>query len=159
MAPFGIASPKAIRENVEEFWQNPVGTGPFRFESWDQGQEVRLARNEEWWGPTSRPRRGRRSERGSGRLPLHPGQHRARGGAHRQPALRADGLTPDDVPSVEQAGLQVLTRPPLNVSYMAMNMEKAPFDDPQVRQAVVSAINMQEIVQAFFGTRPRSPRT
>ncbi|MCA3749136.1 MAG: ABC transporter substrate-binding protein, partial [Rubrobacter sp.] len=25
MSPFGIASPKAIRENVEQFWKNPVG--------------------------------------------------------------------------------------------------------------------------------------
>ena len=26
---------QAIRKNVEEFWKNPVGTGPFRFDSWD----------------------------------------------------------------------------------------------------------------------------
>ena len=33
MAPFRIAWPKVIRENVEEFWQKPVGTSPFRFKS------------------------------------------------------------------------------------------------------------------------------
>ncbi|MEW6638501.1 MAG: ABC transporter substrate-binding protein, partial [Actinomycetota bacterium] len=50
MSPFGIASPKAIRDDVEGFWRNPVGTGPFRFGSWNQGSEVRLDKNDEWWG-------------------------------------------------------------------------------------------------------------
>src|SRR5919199_1251496 len=31
MSPFGIGSPKAIKDNVNDFWQNPIGTGPFKF--------------------------------------------------------------------------------------------------------------------------------
>ena len=43
----------------------------------------------------------------------------------------ADGLTPDDVPTIEEdPNLKVQTRPPLNVGYLAMNNEKEPFDDP-----------------------------
>jgi peptide/nickel transport system substrate-binding protein len=64
----------------------------------------------------------------------------------------ADGLTPDDVPTIEEdPNLKVITRPPLNVGYLAMNNEKKPFDDPKVRQAVVHAIDMQKIVDGFFG--------
>ena len=152
MAPFGIASPKAVRENVEEFWQNPVGTGPFKFESWDQGQEVRLTKNEEWWGTDLPPEEGGGGPNVDRVVFRSIPDNTARVAALTGNQLSgADGLTPDDVPSVEGAGLQVITRPPLNVSYMAMNMEKEPFDNPQVRQAVVHAINMPEIVQAFFG--------
>lgn len=64
----------------------------------------------------------------------------------------ADGLTPDDVPTIEEdPNLKVITRPPLNLGYLAMNNEKPPFDNPKVRQAVVHAIDMQSIVDAFFG--------
>ncbi len=50
MSPFAIASPKAIEEDVENFWQNPVGTGPFKFVEWNRGSTVELEANEEWWG-------------------------------------------------------------------------------------------------------------
>jgi ABC-type transport system substrate-binding protein len=41
---------QAIRKNVEEFWKNPVGTGPFRFDSWDIGSRLSLKKNASWWG-------------------------------------------------------------------------------------------------------------
>jgi peptide/nickel transport system substrate-binding protein len=63
----------------------------------------------------------------------------------------ADGLTPDDVKPVEQAGLKVEYRPPLTIGYLAMNNEKAPFDNPDVRRAIYQAIDMDAIVEAFFG--------
>lgn len=50
MSPFGIASPKAVKENAETFWRNPVGTGPFKFEEWNQGSTVRLSKYADWWG-------------------------------------------------------------------------------------------------------------
>lgn len=33
----------------EEFGQHPIGTGPFMFESWDKGQELKLVRNPNYW--------------------------------------------------------------------------------------------------------------
>ena len=42
MTQFGMASPKAIKGNVEGgFWQSPVGTGPFKFVEWNRGSTVR----------------------------------------------------------------------------------------------------------------------
>lgn len=29
----------------------PIGTGPYRFEAWDPGREIRLQRFDDWWGP------------------------------------------------------------------------------------------------------------
>ncbi len=150
---FGIASPKAIEENVEGFWQKPVGTGPFKFASWEQGSEVRLEANEDWWG-TDLPE----SEGGGGPNVDALIFKSIKDNTSRVAALSggelsaADGLTPDDIPTVEESGdLRVEFQPPLNIGYVAMNVQKEPFGDVRVRQAVALATNMQEIVRAFFG--------
>ena len=153
MSPFGIASPKAIREDVERFWKNPVGTGPFKFVSWDQGSTVRLEKNPDWWG-TDLP-----EEEGGGgpfvdrvvfrSIPDNTARVAALSGGQ---LSGADGLTPDDVPTIEEdPNLKVITRPPMNIGYLAMNVQKEPFNDRRVRLAVAHAINMPEIVEAFFG--------
>ena len=153
MSPFAIASPKAIQDDVEGFWQNPVGSGPFRFESWNRGSEVRLSAYDGFWGKDLPPEEG-----GGGpnvdrivirSIPDNTARVAALSGGE---LSGADGLTPDDVPTVnENEGLKVLKRPPLNLSYLAMNCQKEPFTDPRVRRAMTHAINTREIVKSFFG--------
>jgi peptide/nickel transport system substrate-binding protein len=41
-----IVSPASAETNT----QTPVGTGPFRFDAWVQGDRVELVRNEDYWG-------------------------------------------------------------------------------------------------------------
>jgi len=153
MSTFTMASPKAIEENVEDFWQNPVGTGPFKFVSWKKGSEVKLEKNDDWWG-TDLPV----SEGGGGPYLDQVVFKSIVDNTSRTAALTggqlsaADGLTPDDVPTVQQAeGLKIDYRPPLTIGYLAMNVQKKPFDDPKVRQAINMAIDMPKIVEAFFG--------
>lgn len=153
MSAFAMASPAAIEENVEDFWQNPIGTGPYRFDSWNRGSEVRLVANEEWWA-SDLP-----AEQGGGGPNINRIVIRSiPDNTSRVAALTgnqlngADGLTPDDVPTLERNdNLQVLTRPPLTIGYLAMNVQKEPFNDLNVRRAMTHAINMQELVQAIFG--------
>ncbi|MDP8949448.1 MAG: ABC transporter substrate-binding protein [Actinomycetota bacterium] len=150
---FGMASPKAIKEDVEKFWQNPVGTGPFKFVSWNKGTEVNLEQNSDWWGgeaPESQGGGGPHVKKVVVRgIPDNTSRTAALTGGE---LTAADGLTPDDIPTVEQASnLKITYRPPLTIGYMAMNVQKEPFDQREVRQAVNMAINMPEIVEAFFG--------
>ncbi len=44
--------PKAIVEKMgkDAFNLAPVGSGPYKFESWKRGVEVTLARNDAYWG-------------------------------------------------------------------------------------------------------------
>jgi peptide/nickel transport system substrate-binding protein len=152
MSPFAIASPAAIKKDVAGFWQQPVGTGPYKFVSWERNSQVRVKAVKDWWGKD---------------LPKSQGY----GGPHlkevviktipdntqRVAALTgnqldaADGLVPDDVPTIEQQeGFKLVFRPPNTVGYLAMNNEKPPFDDPQVRQAFNYAINVPQIVESVL---------
>ncbi|RNB97019.1 hypothetical protein EDM60_05850 [Brevibacillus parabrevis] len=45
-----IISPKAIEQYGKDLSKHPVGTGPFVFEAWTPGQEIVLARNDNYWG-------------------------------------------------------------------------------------------------------------
>ena len=152
MSPFGIASPKAIKEDVEGFWQNPVGSGPFKFVSWNRGSTVELEANDEWWGsevPADQGGGGPEVKKVTIRsIPDNTSRVAALTGGE---LSAADGLTPDDVEPVEQAGLKVEYRPPLTIGYLAMNNQKPPFDNLDVRRAIYQAIDMASIVEAFFG--------
>jgi peptide/nickel transport system substrate-binding protein len=153
MSAFAIASPTALEKDVEGFWENPVGTGPFKFDSWDKGSEVRLTANKDWWA-SDLP-----AEQGGGGPNVDTIVFRSiTDNSSRVASLAggqlsgADGLTPDDVPTVEEnEDLKVLTRPPLNIGYLALNCQKEPFTDAKVRRAMALAINMEEVVEAFFG--------
>ncbi|MDS8854813.1 ABC transporter substrate-binding protein, partial [Streptococcus pneumoniae] len=46
---FGIASPAAIEQYGAGIGENPVGTGPFKFEEWNRNNTITLSKNEEYW--------------------------------------------------------------------------------------------------------------
>ncbi|MDQ3931188.1 MAG: ABC transporter substrate-binding protein, partial [Chloroflexota bacterium] len=122
------------------------------FVEWERNSQIRVKANEDWWGSS---------------LPASQGY----GGPHLKQVIiktipdntqrvaaltgnqlnAADGLVPDDVPSVkDQQGFTVKFRPPNTIGYLAMNNEKPPFDDPQVRQAFNYAINIPQIVESVL---------
>ncbi|MBO8164135.1 MAG: ABC transporter substrate-binding protein [Brevibacillus sp.] len=142
MSPFAIASPKAIEAGT--LAEHPVGTGPFKFESWNRNDSITLVKNTEYWD--------------SGYPKLDKVVFKViPENASRLTALvngeidLMDGLNPEDVPNVESnPDLQLYKRPPMNVGYLAFNTEKKPFDNPKVRQAIGHAINKQELIDAFY---------
>ncbi|ADG81668.1 ABC transporter substrate-binding protein [Thermincola potens] len=143
MATFGISSPEAIKKYGEDYFKHPVGTGPFKFVKWEKDQQIVVEKNPEYWG--GKPKVDKVVFRvipdNSARfLELKAGTIDA-----------MIGLNPDDVENVKNdPNLQLLLRPSMNVGYLAINVEKKPFDNLQVRQAINYAINKKALIDAFY---------
>lgn len=150
-AQFGIASPTAIRQDVEGFWEHPVGTGPFALASWEHGNKITLHRNESWWGA----REAGPGERVNTVVLTSIPDSTARVAALVGGGLSAvNGIVPQDADALrETTGFTVVQHPQECFSYFAMNTRRAPFQNPLVRKAIAHAIDLPRIVEHFFGAR------
>ncbi len=45
-----IPSAKQITDDLGSYETNPIGTGPYKLETWERGQNIVLVTNDEWWG-------------------------------------------------------------------------------------------------------------
>jgi peptide/nickel transport system substrate-binding protein len=132
-------SPEAVKKYGEDFSQNPVGTGPYKFVSWDPGVEVILERNDEYWGEI--PQVGKIIYR-----PIIDDQAR-------MTELEAGtidfmvGILPDDLQRLkDDPNIKIQEQAGMHTWYLVMNCQRPPFDDVRIRQAVNYAINKQAIV-------------
>lgn len=119
------------------------GTGPFRLESWGDGQDISLSRFDAYWGEPARPQTVRFvAEADAGRR-----LSRLRDGSVDGIDLVAptDGAALPDV-----GGLTTVQRAGLNVAYVGFNNRFAPYDDEVVRQALAIGIDRQSIVDQAF---------
>lgn len=48
-SPSAIVSPAAVKKYGKTFPQNPVGTGPFRFKSWEKNKRIVMEANADYW--------------------------------------------------------------------------------------------------------------
>lgn len=148
----GIASPVALEEaGYDEV--EPIGTGPFRFVSWDPGNEVILERNNDYWGTAPNPERVvfRVVPEESTRFALLE-----RGDAH-----VAEILQPASMARVEASPeMQLALFDTLSLNYIGFNAEKEPYDDPRVRRAISMATDVQAMIDGIVegaGTRAIGP--
>ncbi|MEZ4769650.1 MAG: ABC transporter substrate-binding protein [Caldilineales bacterium] len=62
-----------------------------------------------------------------------------------------DNPSPDDFDTIrDDANLQLLERPALNIFYLAMTDTFEPWGDVRVRQAIAKGIDRQRIVDTFY---------
>lgn len=152
MPVFGIQSPEAIKKYGEEVYKHPVGTGPFCFKSWEQNNNIILTRNNKYWGnsPKVDEIEFRVIPSSGYRLTLLK-----QGEIH-----IADNLGPDDVAAIEEdKNLNLYLRPSFNVGYIAVNNEKAPFNNRLVRNAISYAIDKDEMIRTVFANIAKPAKT
>ncbi|WP_079710669.1 ABC transporter substrate-binding protein [Paraliobacillus ryukyuensis] len=140
MSPFAIASPEAFDSLAE----NPVGTGPFKLDDWARNETITLVKNEDYW-EDGKPYLNRVI------FQVIPDNSARLTALQNGEIDLMDGVNPSDQTIIESdKNLKVFSRAPLNVAYMPMNNETAPFDDPLVRQAVNHAIDKEALIEGFF---------
>lgn len=122
----------------------PVGTGPFIFRSYEKDKVINYEAHKSYFdGPAkipylrfviTRDAHQRYENLKSGLCHLIP-----------EPA-------PKDIPEIKSnSKVKLLSRPGMNISYLAFNMEKMPFQNIQVRKAIHHALNRQKYIQEVFG--------
>lgn len=133
-------------ETIEGIKQTPIGTGPFTFTEWVQGDRIELARNAEYWGEAPA------LETATFKFISDPTAAFAAMMAQDIDAF-AGYPAPENLPQFEvDPRFQVIVGSTEGETILAMNNAEPPFDDPEVREAVAHAIDRQAIIDgAMFG--------
>jgi len=142
---FAIQPKEWIEASMEnrQILEKPVGTGPYRLESWNRGDSIIFKRFDDYWGDKAITDTlvFRWTTEGAGRLlELQTGT--------------VDGIdnpSPDDFEVIRNdPNLSLIEREALNTFYLAMTNTFEPFDNLEVRQAIAMGIDRQRIVDTFY---------
>ncbi|RXZ78772.1 glutathione ABC transporter substrate-binding protein [Paenibacillaceae bacterium] len=136
-----MISPAALEQYGDKIGQNPVGTGPFKFKEWIEGDRLVVEKNAEYWEAglpkvdslTFKPV----PENGSRIAMLKTGE--------------ADFIYPmptEQVAQVESDSNVVIDKTDSTiVRYITLNTMKKPYDDLKVRQAINYAIDKDAFIK------------
>ena len=141
--PFAAIVPKAVGEADEAaFILNPVGSGPYQFVEWKQNDHVTLKAFDDYYAgkPATEnlimkviPETSQRS------IALETGEI----------DLAYDMAVNDVAKLKDSTELTVYEIPSLTCWYISMNMNKEPFNNPLVREALSYAIDRQLIIDTI----------
>ena len=162
LANFAIASPAALKQYKADEGtvgsdgvfraagtfgtQNPVGTGPYKLESWRIGDRLVLVRNDGYWGTKAKTRR----------VIVRPiTDNTARLQALQTGEVDAINLVqPQDIATIRSnSSLKILDRPAFNIGYVGINQSFAPLNNIKVRQAIAHGLDRKSVVGSFYGGR------
>ncbi|MFZ4453349.1 glutathione ABC transporter substrate-binding protein [Salibacterium aidingense] len=149
----GIISPDVIEEDyamMEEgedpgsyIDENPAGTGMFKLQEWDSGNEVVLEKNEDYWGETP--------DIETVTFQVTPEDLTRVAELDTGEADIIFPVSPSDtsrVDNMENASMYV--QDSLSLEYISFNTQKEPFDDKRVRQAISMAVDKDQIVDGIM---------
>ncbi|MDR2094678.1 MAG: ABC transporter substrate-binding protein [Treponema sp.] len=139
---FAIYSEKAVK-SVEKYGEHPIGTGAYRFVSRKSGEEVRLEAFDQYYGPPPPVK--------NVVFRIIPDDFTA-----------AVALETGDIDFIwiagaasaasleDKEGITVFLSPSNRVNYLSMNVEKKPFDNVKLRQAVNYALDRDTIAAVAY---------
>ncbi|MEK5040804.1 glutathione ABC transporter substrate-binding protein [Sporosarcina sp. FSL K6-3457] len=122
--------------------EGPIGTGFFEFESWTPGSQVELVKNENYWGTPAHLNKVTFKvipESGTRAAELETGYSHL-----------IEPVQPNEVAGIEGTDNSVDVTVGSSLSYIGFNIEKKPFDDVRVRQAISMLVNQEEILEGIY---------
>ncbi len=148
-----MISPKSIDEDYAAMKEgeeagsvingHPVGSGFFEFDHWDHGTEIKLTKNDDYWGePVNLSSVTFKAipEGGTRLAELETGY-----------AHLIEPVQPSEVAQIEDSDVgYVDEKLSSTLAYLGFNMEKEPFDDKRVRQAVSMLVNTEDVLKGIY---------
>lgn len=133
-------------DGVEDLATEPIGTGPFVFDTWEQGSHITLVRNEEYWGEA--PYFGQVTLR-------YFDDATALNNAMLTGSLDVVGTVqaPESLGEFDGGDFQIIEGTSNGEVVLSMNNARAPFDDLRVRQAVRHAIDHPTLLEICWAGR------
>lgn len=138
-----ILSEKATTEAGDSFGQNPIGTGPYKFVSWQSGDRVTLEAFPDYWqgeAPVKNVVFRNIVEETNRTIGLETGELDI--------IYDIQGMDKNKLKDDERFNL--IEGPQLSLTYLGFNMKKAPYDNPKVREAISYAIDQKPIIDTVF---------
>jgi peptide/nickel transport system substrate-binding protein len=127
----------------DELLSNPIGTGPYKLQNWDHGNELVMVANENYRGTAPKAK-----------TLIFKWNSEASARWNELQAGTIDGMdnpAPGDFKVIEgNPDFKLYPRPSTNVFYLGINNRVKPFDNVKVRQAIAHAIDKQRIVDNFY---------
>jgi peptide/nickel transport system substrate-binding protein len=125
--------------------RNPIGTGPYVFQEWVQGEQIVMTANQDYWGDPSPTVET---------VVWHfiPEPSALLANLQTGAADLIDGLLPTSIAAVEaDANLAVAFVEGTRRVYIGLRVKEVPTDDVRVRQALNYGVNVEEICETILG--------
>ncbi len=123
-----------------------MGTGPYRFVSWQQGQQATIAKNDTYWNTARKPKVDQIV------FKVIESETTVVEGLINGDVDGAFNLSGKNLKALSRGSkTQVATAPSYFVHFMGLNVTRKPFDDVRVRQALSYAIDKQGVLDSTWG--------
>lgn len=135
----GIVSKKAVEEKGDEFNSDPIGTGPFVFDSWKPQTATTLVKNEDWYRDDVKLDKVQFIP-----IPEPSTLYLSFENGDLDIIQVSD---PDRLAQYEEDDrFQIEREPGYIVRYLGFNVEKEPFDNEKVRQALAYGFDRETML-------------
>jgi peptide/nickel transport system substrate-binding protein len=138
--------PVYAADPANDFANNPVGTGPYRFAGWARGSELRVEANPDYF--TTSPKGVALADVVRFRPVAEPSTRVADLLSGSSGIIRS--VPVDQVAAVEREGATVIAEPLSGFAIVRIPTDVAPFDNVLVRQAMNYAIDVETIVGSLL---------
>jgi peptide/nickel transport system substrate-binding protein len=141
-----IVSPTAVKELGDEFNEKPVGTGPFKFDSWDYGNELVLIAFDDYFDGSPKLEKlvfktiyestGRKEAILNGEIDV----------------LVSGRILSTDLSELEaNPDLRIYKGAGLTIEFLGFNGLKPPLNDSRIRWAIAYSLDYEEIISDALG--------
>lgn len=141
-----IPSAKQVTEDLGSYETNPVGTGPYKLDGWNRGQNIVVVPNDDWWG--------KESQDAGGAATITKATYVFRPETEVRAAMVQQGeadLAPKLTKEQCDAAPKCESTPTVETVILRLDTKNPVLADLRVRQAISMAFDKEQIMNDILG--------